>query len=44
MFIKKELYKIKKKYWNKLSILCYHRVEDLDADPVNITVGNLQFY
>ena len=43
MFIKKELYKIKKKYWNKLSILCYHRVEDLDADPVNITVGNLKF-
>ena len=39
MNIRKTLYKIKKTYWNKLTVLCYHRVEDIDADPANITVG-----
>jgi len=43
MQIRNELYKIKKKLYNKLSILCYHRVENRDADPLNITVGTHNF-
>jgi peptidoglycan/xylan/chitin deacetylase (PgdA/CDA1 family) len=43
MYIKKKVYKIKKRFWNKLSILCYHRIEDYDADPVNITVSTKNF-
>ena len=43
MQIRNELYKIKKKFYNKLSILCYHRVENRDADPINITVGTHNF-
>ena len=43
MFIKKNIYKIKKRFWNKLSVLCYHRIEDNDADPVNITVSTKNF-
>lgn len=37
--LRNKFYRIKKKYWNKLTVLCYHRIEDLVADPINITVG-----
>ena len=43
MYIRKELYKVKKRFWNKLSVLCYHKVENTCADPVNITVGIRNF-
>ena len=37
------LYKIKKSFWPKLAILCYHRVEDYTSDPVKITISDKNF-
>ena len=44
MYLRNKLYKIKKRYWNKLSVLCYHRIENYNLDPTDITVNKENFY
>ncbi len=41
--MKNYLYRLKKKLWPKLVILCYHRVSNYKTDPVNITVSKNNF-
>jgi len=41
--IRQKLYRIKKHYWPKTIILCYHRIGDYLSDPYDITVSNKNF-
>ncbi len=40
---RKAAYRIKKKFFKKLIILCYHRIKDYTLDPNNITVSEKNF-
>ncbi len=42
-YLRSQIYRLRKKIWPKLVILCYHRVNNYKADPVNITVSKKNF-
>ena len=43
MSIRSRLYHLKKRFWSNTIILCYHRIGDYIADPLDITVSHKNF-